>query len=342
MQDDKSWNKRIRDLLSERGWDTKDWRRATKIDQRVLENLLSVDTTGLKAEDMLEQIYDRTEKGEIERNMMRFDHPIIIAVWAHKGGTGKSTTVANLSYELSVRGYNILVIDTDSQSDVSSVLYPKYVNEPGRSFYDAFSICEDFAEDNYIRSTDYDGIEIITGSEKCEALEGVMCVMEESIRKRMWPKCLRHIKKENYYDFILIDMDKTMGMLNKSILDEADYVLSPIEPSIFSVKSILSMIAQVEESQAEESKLKILGIFYNKVDLRKKRAFQETMELVEGISAENVLKTYIKSDANVENSQKEHLPLGYFNRNSTASVQTAALADEILDRIAHDRRRANG
>lgn len=335
MQSDKSWNERIKILLSERGWDTKDWRRATKIDQRILENLLEVDTTGLP-EDRLEDIYELTKQGKIKKDMLRFDHPIIIAVWAHKGGTGKSTTVANLSYELSTRGFNVLVIDTDSQSDVSSVLYPRYVNEPQKSFYDAFSICEDFVEDNYVRNTDYYGLDIITGSEKCEALEGVMCVMEEGVRKRMWPKCLRKIIKENYYDFILIDMDKTMGTLNKSILDVADYVLSPIEPNIFSVKSLLAVIAQVEEFQAEESKLKILGIFYNKVDLRKKRALQEARELVEGISAENVLRTYIKSDANVENSQKEHLPLGYFSKNSTASVQTAALTDEILEKIAHD------
>lgn len=38
----------------------------------------------------------------------------------------------------------------------------------------------------------------------------------------------------------------------------------------------------------------------------------------------------------MENSQKEHLPLGYFNKNSAASVQTAELADEILGKIAAD------
>ena len=335
MQGGKSWNERMHELLAERGWDAKDWRRATKIDQRILENLLSVDTEGLPEEN-LNSIYDITKKAESASQMLRFDHPVIIAIWAHKGGTGKSTTAANLSYELSIRGYNVLVIDTDSQSDVSSVLYPRYVNEPDRSFYDAFSICEDFVADDYVRSTEDDGLDIVTGSEKCEAREGVLCIMEERMRNKMWPKCLRKIREENYYDFVLIDMDKTMGVMNKSILAVADYVLSPIEPNIFSVKSILAVISQVEQFQSDNSKLKILGIFYNKVDLRKKKSLQEAMELVEGVSAENVLKTYIKSDANVENSQKEHLPLGYFNKNSAASVQTAELADEILGKIAAD------
>lgn len=334
MQGEKSWNERVKELLAKRGWDTKDWHRATGIDQRVLENLLSVDTTGLPEEN-LNSIYELTKKAELGKSL-RFDHPVIIAVWAHKGGTGKSTTVANLSYEFSVRGYNVLVIDTDSQSDVSSVLYPRYVNEPDKSFYDAFSICEDFVADDYVRSTDYDGLDIVTGSEKSEALEGVLCLMEERMRNRMWPKCLRKVMEENYYDFVLIDMDKTMGVMNKSILAVSDYVLSPIEPNIFSVKSLLAVISQVEQFQSEKSKLKLLGIFYNKVDLRKKKSLQEAMELVEGVSQGNVLKAYIKSDANVENSQKEHLPLGYYNKSSSASKQTAVLADEILDKISGD------
>ena len=112
MQGGKSWNERMHELLAERGWDAKDWRRATKIDQRILENLLSVDTEGLPEEN-LNSIYDITKKAESASQMLRFDHPVIIAIWAHKGGTGKSTTTANLSYELSIRGYNVLVIDTD-------------------------------------------------------------------------------------------------------------------------------------------------------------------------------------------------------------------------------------
>ena len=126
---EQNWNEKMRALLENKKWDMKDWRRATKIDQRVLENLLAVDTTEYPKEE-LDAIYEATKQAKLDRTMLRFKEPIVIAVWAHKGGTGKSTTVANLSYELSIKGYNVLVIDTDSQSDVSSVLRPDYLEEP--------------------------------------------------------------------------------------------------------------------------------------------------------------------------------------------------------------------
>ena len=332
---EQNWNEKMRALLEKRKWGMKEWRRATKYDQHALENLLNTDTAGFPQEN-LDSIYEDTRKAKLDKGMLRFEQPVIIAVWAHKGGTGKSTTVTNLSYELSVKGYNVLVIDTDSQSDVSSVLYPQYVQYPESNFYEAFSLHDDFAEEGYIKNTNYNGLDIIPGSEKCEALEGSMCLLEERHRVKIWPKCLRKIREENYYDFILIDMDKTAGVMNKSIFDVADYVLSPIEPAIFSVKSLVAIITQVKQSQAAESKLKLLGIFYNKVDMRKKKAFEEAAELGASVAEGQILNTYIKSDANVENSQKEHLPLGYYNKNSAASKQTVGLAEEILQRIQKD------
>lgn len=332
---EQNWNEKMKALLEERKWDMKDWRRATKIDQRALENLLGADTTGYPKES-LDEIYEITKRAELDDKMLRFKKPVMIAVWAHKGGTGKSTTVANLSYELSIRGYNVLVIDTDSQSDVSSVLRPCYLEEPEINFYEAFSVYDDFQDDNYIRSTEYNGLDIVAGSEQCEALEATMSLMEERHRAKIWPKCLKKIREENYYDFILVDMDKTAGIMNKSIFEIADYVLSPIEPAFFSMKSLVAVLTQVEQSQMAGHKLKLLGVFYNKVDMRKKKAFAETAELVEGMAEGRVLDTYIKSDANVENSQKEHLPLGYYNRSSAASKQMATLTEEVLQRIQKD------
>lgn len=329
------WKDRMNALLKRRGWDIKDWHRATGLNQWQLENLMEMDLSEMD-EGSLESIYEQAKDAKLDKNLLRFDTPVMIAVWAHKGGMGKSTVVTNLSYELAKKGYNVLAVDTDSQSDMSSVLYPAYIDEPDVSFYNAFLGQEDFKEEGYIMHTEYSGIDVVAGSAECEALEGALCMMTDKIRNKMWKKCLRSIRTENYYDFIIIDMDKTAGVMNKTILAEADYVLAPIESSIFGVKSVPPTIAQIDEMTETNPKLRLLGVLFNKVDLRKKASMADNMELVEQIAPQCIFKTFIKNDANVDNSQKEHMPIGYYNSRSPASKQMTEFAEEAIERIRKD------
>lgn len=179
-----TWNKKMLTLLKQRRWDTKDWHRALGLNQWSLEQLLEMDTSELD-ENSLENLYQDTKLAKLNKKLMRFSSPVMIVSWTHKGGTGKSTTATNLAYEFSQRGYNTLTIDMDSQSDMSSVLYPEYLNDPDVSFYEAFSLCEDFKEDGYVRHTEYTNLDIIPGSSKCESLEGQLSVMNDKLRSRI-------------------------------------------------------------------------------------------------------------------------------------------------------------
>lgn len=329
---ERTWKEKMEVLLKQKKWDMKDWHRAVGLDQRQLEALMMMDTTEIDSES-LQKIYDDTKAAKLDKKMMRFESPVIIVVWTHKGGTGKSTTAMNMSYELSQRGYNVLGIDIDSQSDMSSVLYPEYLNEPDISFYEAFTMHDDFEEAGYIRHTQYTNLDIVPGSAKCEGLEGQLSTIDASIRGRIWERCLRKIRNDNYYDFIFVDMDKTAGLMNIAVLSEADFVLSPLEPTIFAVKAVPPVIAQVEEVRKNNPRLEILGFLYNKVDMRKKKSLPESFELVEEIAPGMTFKNFIKNDANIDNSQREHYPLGVYNRSCAANKQMVAVADELLEKV---------
>jgi len=54
--------------------------------------------------------------------MTHQDPPIFITFGNRKGGVGKTTSVINLASYLAILGKKILIVDTDPQSNCSSVL----------------------------------------------------------------------------------------------------------------------------------------------------------------------------------------------------------------------------
>ena len=60
----------------------------------------------------------------------------IIAVANHKGGVGKTTTVASLGSILSKKGYKVLLIDLDAQSNLTTSLSAP---TEGPTIYDALT-----------------------------------------------------------------------------------------------------------------------------------------------------------------------------------------------------------
>lgn len=325
-------------LRDEKNWDNKEWHRAIGLEQWILDDIESGEI--VLDNETYETLQGLTEKAK-ELNLMRFTEPKIIVSWIHKGGTGKSTLASNLSYELSRRGYNVLDIDTDSQADLTSVINPEYLDEPDKNFYDCFVLHDDFKK--YISKTKYDNLHIISGSAKSEDLEKTLSTMPVEVRNKIFGMCLSTIMRENYYDFIIVDMDKSAGMLNRAILEKTDYIITPLEASIFSLKALVTIQEQLNIVQETNPKLKLLGMFFNKVDLRKK-GVAEAKELVEEIFPGSMLTNFLKAEANIENSQMEHMPLAVyaktFGKYTKTTRQFVKLTDEILGRIAESEQEA--
>ena len=81
--------------------------------------------------------------------------PITICLANNKGGSGKSTTCANVGYELSKMGYRVLLIDGDMQMNLSLCFFPEEevleFARSGQNLYTAVREQRDLT--GYIRQT---------------------------------------------------------------------------------------------------------------------------------------------------------------------------------------------
>lgn len=319
------------ELRNKKGWDNKEWSRATGIEQWFLDSI-EAGTLEIEEEDY-EAMKQLTKKGET--HLFRFKKPVIIACWVHKGGTGKTTVLSNIAYELTERGYDVLAVDADSQADLSSVLFEQYLDAPECNFYDCFVMHDNIK--NYTCKTEHEHLDIVPGSGKSEDLEKSLAPLPVDKRRKILSMCLSEVIRDNFYDFILIDMDKSAGLLNKAILEKADYLLAPIEPAIFSSKALIPIGEQIKIVQQTNPNLKLLGVLLNKVDLRKKAAIEDTKQWVDSIFPGSILSSYLSTDGKLETSQRCHLPIQQFKRNGKASLQIGNITNELLERMLKDK-----
>lgn len=249
--------------------------------------------------------------------------PIIISVGIHKGGSGKSSVCSNLAYALSQIGYRILAIDTDSQMNLSHS-FDLYSNE--KNFYKAFINKEDIR--NHIIKTQYKNIDFVVGDVALANIEKKMYSMDfRELRAR---EILEPMLENNCkYDFILIDQNPSLGMLNTSLLHASDEVLIPIEPSAFGIEGLDVFLEHYENVKQYHKNLNILGIVFNKVDKRENLS-QDTLLVVKDVFGDHLLNTQILVDSNIKNAQWSHMPLAVFSKNSRAVKNFNDLAKEVV------------
>jgi len=164
----------------------------------------------------------------------------IITFACQKGGVSKTTTAYTMAAGLKQKGYRVLLIDTDSQSNLSFTAGIDAANIEN-SLYDVFK--GEIEADSSINPTAA-GIDIITGG-----LDMVRADMEftQTGREYMLKEAIESISNE--YDYILIDTAPHMGILTINALTAADSVIIPITADIYALMGLTQLKGIIESVQ---------------------------------------------------------------------------------------------
>lgn len=137
----------------------------------------------------------------------------VFAIGSYKGGVGKTTTTVNLAYNVSAKGYRVLVIDTDPQANATYMF--ARVNDNTYTLADLFAGVK---IGRCIYRTKYDNLDIIKGSSKMEEAVGEADCLKEALHQ-----------VSQKYNYVFIDCHPSMQLPTIAAMIAADELLIPFE-----------------------------------------------------------------------------------------------------------------
>lgn len=257
---------------------------------------------------------------------------VVIAFANNKGGSGKTTTCANVGCALAQMGKKVLMIDGDMQLNLTLSYFDEEkaleFAQSGKNIYEAVKGEKDLSA--FAVETGYEGLDIVPSTSLMSAIEFDLFTKWQ--REWILKKCLEPIKARGYYDYVLIDAPPTLGGWVMNIMCAADYVLIPVEASpwgLFGLANLFDFYYKVKELSP---KLEILGIAVTKADERKKY-FKQTMETLKEMEGVHLFNTYVRVDSAIEWSQDNSKPVVAYRKTSRSALEYVELTKEIIENV---------
>lgn len=183
-----------------------------------------------------------------------------IALFNHKGGVGKTTTVFNLGWMLASKGKRVVMVDADPQCNLTGlvlgtgqfeIFYEHPHNQNIRdSLRPAFK-----AQPRLIEPVECQEVKGIKGLfllpghlelSEYEVTLGIAQQLSSAIfTLQNVPGSFSYLFEktaEKYQaDYVLIDMNPSLGAINQNLLMTSDYFIVPTIPDYFSIMALESM-----------------------------------------------------------------------------------------------------
>ena len=203
----------------------------------------------------LQQVQDfRSHFGTLPWRDAESDRPIVVACQNFKGGVGKSTTCVNFAHYLALRGYRVLVIDTDSQATTTSMfgympdaeITPEHTLLP---YLDSTESSLVYA----VRKTYWPNIDLIPA---CLALyEAEMAIAAHLSSQSDREQRVAFFSELKYgiqtvaehYDVILLDSPPALGLISINVLLAADALLVPTAPRMHDFTSTVQFFRMMRD-----------------------------------------------------------------------------------------------
>jgi len=154
-----------------------------------------------------------------------------------KGGVGKTTSAINIGAYLAEEGKSVLLVDFDSQANLSSGIGIKPL-KPG--IYELMAGTADLSQS--VRKSGISGLDVIPASIDLSGL--AVELIEQDERDLFLKKALEPVKDN--YDYILIDCPPSLGVLTLNGMAAADAVFIPMQCEYFAMEGLTLLLQTIQ------------------------------------------------------------------------------------------------
>jgi chromosome partitioning protein len=249
----------------------------------------------------------------------RIHAPSRLAVFNHKGGTGKTTTSVSIAAGLAARGLRVLLVDTDSQGNVSVSLGVK----AEKTLYHVLVMgARAEAAAVHVRPN----LDLLAANETLAAAELYLAGRQN--RDRVLNDRLASAFAA--YDVVLLDCSPSLSLMNQNALVAVEGIIVPVACDFLSLVGVRQVVKTVKNVNALlHHPVQIHGVLPTFYDARA-RICRDALEALQDHFGDRVFSP-IRQATKIKEAPAQGKTIFEFAPDSNAAEDYQRVVDRLVD-----------
>lgn len=257
----------------------------------------------------------------------------VIAICNEKGGTGKTMTAVNLGAGLARHGKRVLLVDADSQADLTTSLgWRNSLDLDATLVHQLAAAAQGKRIDSMLGILEHDeGFDVMPSSKELVGVEMALFDVKgrESILKRWLEGVI------GAYDYVVIDSGRSLGFMMLNVLNASDSVIIPVSADFLSAVDSVEMIRSTVSIQKNlNPRIEIGGVLVTRFN-RSTNLCKKLLEEIRAGAGESykVFETVIPASTKAAESPASGKSIFEYDKRGRAATAYARFVEEVIAHV---------